>query len=112
MELVTYYMDFFDTNHELDVRTALEEFTIESMLLDFASTDMINGIENTNDASNAYRYMLSNSLQVLSSYRRLLFELDSTTENIFKDQWPVASEAMEVLENKIEAVISFIEIKN
>ena len=111
IRLILQYEKYFDLNHKLDARTALEEFTIESMLLEYSADNLITGIKNTNDPKNAFQYMVTNSTEVLVSYRQFLRELRATEDMLFHPQWGRAFKAMKKLKRKVRQTIQFINNK-
>ncbi len=111
LEVVKLFHQHFDLHFELDKRTALEEFTIESMLLEQAKASQILGISGSQDQKNALSYMRSNSRTVVNSYLKKIAELDDLDERFFKNQWPAVSNEIVILTYKIERQIEFIRKK-
>lgn len=111
LAIVQSYRLFFDDNFELDSRTALEEFTIESMLLEYSAQDLISGIVKNEDEKNAIQYMKSNSRLVLATYDSLISRLLRLERDTFESKWPVAGQRVLSLVRRIQEEVQFIREK-
>lgn len=111
LKLVRTLRMYFEATHELDARTALEEFTIESQLLDQASQNNISGIQLDKNKDNAIGYMADNSTDVVLSYRNFEAMLKRLKTNEFESDWEQAVKETTSLQQKINSINSFIEVK-
>jgi hypothetical protein len=108
--LVTLYEDYIAFNLELDKREALEEFTIEAMILEYYREGKISGVENTTDAHNAYQYMKDNSKTIIRSYQSIVDEMEEEKNAQLIDH-PTLVTKIETLQKDLQEMLSFIQIK-
>ncbi len=106
-QLMDHYQSFWDANFELDSRGPLEEFTIESLLVEKFQLNQLTGVNGDTNIRQAYFYMSFNAREVTPSYRRFLQEL----EELNLQQWPSAQRKLDLLKAKIRSTLSFIEEK-
>ena len=102
--LMNKFKQFFDQNYTLDKRGPLEEFAIESMLLDSADNNQITDVDLEFEMKNAHAYMSSNASLVTPSYRRLIQEI----ENIDVSSYSNAQTLKNNLLKTINETLNFI----
>lgn len=93
------FRQIFELNHKINIQGPLEEFTIESMLVERTQKDLVTHIDLRHNLRNAYRYMKSNSDVAVEMYEELLKVL-LEFEDTFKE-----NNSDEVLENFDHLVI-------
>src|SRR5690606_17878946 len=99
---------FFDMSHELDSRGPLEEFTIESMLIDRLSEERLSLVNRKNDLANALGYMQSNMHMVQSRYIQLIGQMETYAKDYKAKGWESAAIGAEELAADIKAKNDFM----
>ncbi len=107
-DLLQAYVGFFRTNFELDKRTALEEFAVEGLLIDYAKQDRITDVDIKSEAQQAYLYMKRNGESVAFSYVLFLDRLREFREFVEGKQWTSVETAIKKLISEIKTQVDFI----
>ncbi len=107
-QLMQTYVRFFRTNFELDKRTALEEFAVEGLLIDYAKQNRITDVDIKSEAQQAYLYMKRNGESVAFSYVLFLDRLRDFQELVKRNQWTATEKAVDSLISEIKTQVDFI----
>lgn len=110
-QLANKYRRLFELSYELDKRSYLEEFAIESMLLERADKGLINHITSELDARNALEYMKSNAARVTGDYERLSEKISTLSTNRLSQFSHSIRQPFVDLENDIQKLLNFIDNK-
>ncbi len=106
-ELVQAHQSYWQANLSLDEQTALEEFTIESLLVEKLRAGEITGVNPSLNMQQAYFYMSFSAREVTRSYRRFLQEL----ETLDLSNFPGANRKLTSLKREIRQTLRFIQEK-
>lgn len=106
-QLVSAHQNFWKVNLDLDSQTALEEFTIESLLVEKLQSGQITGVNPSVNMQQAYFYMSFSAREVTHSYRRFLQELESIDLSAF----PGANRKLTSLQQEVRQTLRFIKEK-
>jgi hypothetical protein len=107
-----YNLDkFFEKTHQLNVQGPLEEFAIESYLLEKHSEGVLKYINVERDPTNAINYMRFNAFFVMEPYREFLGDLKAINREFISEEWPRAQRRFKELRNHVRQIMSFVEDK-
>ncbi len=109
LRLSHLYSEVFDLNLELDRRSALEEFSIEALLIDYANQGKINHIRKKFDSYQAFLYMKSNGDQVTFSYILFLDRLRDLRSVAETNNWQDAFDSFQSLIDRVQKLVDFID---
>lgn len=108
-QLITVYEEFFHKNFALDKRTALEEFTIEAMLAQYAQSGDIAGIENSGAEHDAKNYMSFNGETVQYSYLVFAGRMKTLKSEAQSKAWSGILNRVNTLIEDIHQQVDFID---
>jgi len=109
-KLLESYRKIFELNLDLDRRGPLEEFAIESRLIERWSQNLLVFIHPASDLRNAVAYMASNQSRILGTYRNLRKNARALLEIAKKNRWSSLGTAQN-LTRDIRDLIEFTEGK-
>lgn len=111
MDIINSYRDFYQNNLEFSKRGPLEEFAVDSMLVERVQQNKINFINRQLDVANAFEYMLANSAGVSIAFRDMTVRLKELKEDVFVNESASVGAKIDDLIKDIETLLEFIDDK-